>query len=330
MVRIANDWFPKGERDLAMHLMTQSFTIGTGFAGIIPAYQAYSGQSISYMLLWQAVVGTGVLALNLMAAPVLFGPTVHADIDAYLQYSELRKSVDASTVLAVFRQMLLDFGAMLTDVNFVLLLLAFMVQGGAAFVFLGVVGQLIGPCGYDEAIMSGVLTGFSFAGVVGSLILANVLRMWQRGRSIVQKAWFAVCGGMCLWCLATNKPGNAVNIVVAYTIYGIAVGPLVPVTLEYAAEVTYPIPADNSATLLWIALNYFVLFVTLGVAPLLASDPVSLTCSSVTSKTAIVLMAFAVFGAVVAWPMKATYRRMAVSEKAAEQQLQSPQRVMPQ
>lgn len=37
--RIANDWFPKGERDLAMHLMTQSNNIGGGFGSIIPAYQ---------------------------------------------------------------------------------------------------------------------------------------------------------------------------------------------------------------------------------------------------------------------------------------------------
>ena len=40
--RIANDWFPKGERDLAMHLMTQSNNIGGGFGSIIPAYQVRS------------------------------------------------------------------------------------------------------------------------------------------------------------------------------------------------------------------------------------------------------------------------------------------------
>ena len=333
LTRIANDWFPKGERDIVMHLMTQSNTIGVSIGSIVPAYQAYSGKSLSYSLLWQALAGTGILALNLIASPVLFRPPVHAEYDAYLQYNQLRKSVDSSTVLAIFRQMLVDFRTMLTDIDFVLLFMAFTLQMGTSWVFLGISGQLIGPCGYDEAVMSGTITAFGFAGVIGSLVVANVLRVWHRHRSIVQKAWFLVCGGVCRWCLGANRPantpGNEANLIAAYIMYGMLSVPLIPITLEYATELTYPIPADNSAALLFTGVLTFNIFATLGVARLLATDPVARSCSSITSKPAIALMVFAVVGAVVALPMKATYRRVACSEKGGgDQPLQSP-RIMP-
>ena len=310
-----------------MHLMTQTNVIGIGMGSIIPAYQVYSGRGLSFMLLWSALAGTAVLALNFLASPVLLQPPVHAEFDAYHR-QELRKDVDASTVVAVFRQMLVDFRTMLTDVNFILLFLAFTFQLGTSFVFLSISSQLIGPCGYDESIMSGTSAGFNFAGVVGSFIVANVLRVWHRGRDTVQKAWMVACCGACLWCLGANRPGNVYNVVAAYTVYGIISGPLVPITLEYAAEMTYPIPADNSAALLLAGSIYLHLFATLGVGRLLATDPVSRTCSSIASQAAIMLMVFAIFGAAVALLIKPSYRRIAVSEKGGEQALKSP-RIMP-
>jgi len=137
---------------------------------------------------------------------------------------------------------------------------------------------------------------------------------------------------MCLWCLGANvvnkSPGNVYNVVAAYIVYGMIGGPIIPITLEYAAEMTYPIPADNSAALLFVGVNYFALFATLGVGRLLATDPVSRTCSSIASQAAIMLMVFAIFGAVVLLPIKPTYRRATLSEKANDQPLKSP-RIMP-
>jgi FLVCR family feline leukemia virus subgroup C receptor-related protein len=294
---------------------------------IIPAYQVYSGRGLSFMLLWSALAGTAILALNFLASPVLLQPPVHAEFDAYLQ-TQSRKDLDFSSIPAIFRQMLVDFRTLLSDCSFVLLFLAFTLQTGTSWALLGISGQLIGPCGYDEAIMSGTLAGFNFAGVVGSFVVANVLRVWHRGRDTVQKAWFLVCCGTCLWCLGANRPGNVINVVAAYTMYGILSSPLIPITLEYAAEMTYPVPADNSAALLFTGVNYFSLALTLGVAQLLATDPVSRTCSSIASQAAIMLMVFAIFGAVVLLPMKPTYRRTTMSEKANDQPLKSP-RIMP-
>ena len=49
-------------------------------------------------------------------------------------------------------------GVILRDWNFVLLFLAFSFSTGVSWVFLAVVGQLIGPCGYNITVVSGMLS----------------------------------------------------------------------------------------------------------------------------------------------------------------------------
>ena len=46
----------------------------------------------------------------------------------------------------------------LRDWNFILLFLAFSFSTGVSWVFLAVVGQLIGPCGYDFTVVTGALS----------------------------------------------------------------------------------------------------------------------------------------------------------------------------
>ena len=297
--------------------MTQSNNIGGGFGSIIPAYQVASGRSISFMLLWQAIAGTAILLLSFFVAP--FRPPVHAEYDSFHQ-EKLRASVDVSSVITIFSQMIRDFGTMLCDSNFIMLLSAFSIQTGISWVFMAVVGMLIGPCGYDWTIVAGALSGMGFAGVFGSFLIANILRVWHDGYNIIQKVCFVLCGGACLWCIGSNQPGNAANIVAAYIIYGGISCPLTPVTLEHAAEMTYPIPADNSAALLFTGVNMVFLAVTLGVGPLLMTDEVSLTCSNIISKTSTVLIVFTCVGSVIAIPMRASYKRAAVTIPVAAEE----------
>jgi hypothetical protein len=264
---------------------------------------------------FQAIAGTAILLLSFFVAP--FRPPAYAEYDSFHQ-DKIRSAVDVSSVITVFAQMLRDFGTMLSDSNFVMLLCAFSIQTGISWVFMAVVGMLIGPCGYDWTIVAGALSGMGFAGVFGSFLIANVLRVWHNGYNIIQKVCFVLCGAACLWCVGSNQPGNAANIVIAYIVYGGISCPLTPVTLEYAADMTYPIPADNSAALLFTGVNMVFLAVTLGVGPLLATDEVSLTCSSIVSKTSTVLIVFTCVGSVIALPMRASYKRAAVTIPVSE------------
>ena len=122
----------------------------------IPFSKVYSGRSLSFMLLYQAIAGSGILVMSFFLSP--FRPPVHAEYDAfhqgnsfvhlsYLKYilytfllvycmnhsslhftfhslhpsnihlimhiylsDKLRAEVNVTTVLGIFRQMLMDFG----------------------------------------------------------------------------------------------------------------------------------------------------------------------------------------------------------------------------
>lgn len=101
--RVANDWFPKNERDLAISIMSQSNYIGGGLGGLIPALQVTSVKDIVPMLLSQAVVAGIVLILSLLFTP--YHSPIHAAFDAAYQM-ELRSHIDVSNTSDVYRQMM--------------------------------------------------------------------------------------------------------------------------------------------------------------------------------------------------------------------------------
>ena len=160
-----------------MHIMTQSGNIGGGFGAIIPVYQALLGSDIPYMLMWIGVASTGILILSSFLVP--YSPPVHADYDAVHQ-DELRSKVDVVSIIGIFKQMLCDFYTMFQNRNFVLLFVSFSIQVGITWVFMAVVGQMIGPCGYSTDIVGGALAGMGFAGVFGSFVIAFILRTCRR------------------------------------------------------------------------------------------------------------------------------------------------------
>lgn len=306
--RIANDWFPKKERDLAMHIMTQSNNIGGGLGAIIPVYQVFLGTDIPYMLLWIGVASTGILLLSAFLVP--YSPPIHADYDAVYQ-DQLRSKVDVVNILGIYKQMLVDFYTMFQNRNFVLLFISFSIQLGISWVFQAVVSQMIGPCGYSPDVVAGSLSGMGFAGVFGSFCIAWILRRFQN-YLMMQKIVTVLCCAACIWCLGVNVPGNAILIIFSWIFYGFITGPLIPITLEHAAEITYPIPADNSAALLFTGVNLLFLAVALGVTPLLEFD-VSVNCTANLTPSAVLMFFFVVIGAAVVLPMTADFKRSAVT-----------------
>lgn len=101
--RVANDWFPKNERALAISIMTQSNYIGGGLGGLLPALQVKSVPDILPMLLSQAAVAGIVLLLSIVFTP--HHSPVHAAFDAAYQV-ELRSHIDNSNAFDIYRQMI--------------------------------------------------------------------------------------------------------------------------------------------------------------------------------------------------------------------------------
>ena len=109
--------------------------------------------------------------------------------------------------------------------------------------------------------------------------------------------------GTALWCLAANRPGHFGELVVPWVLYGLASGPLVPVTLGLAAEITYPIPADNSAALLFTGAITVFFCVTVLLTALLRL-PASQSCASLATPASVMLTMLVLVGAGIALPMQ--------------------------
>jgi hypothetical protein len=296
--------------------MTQSNYIGGGLGAILPAYQVFLGSDIAYMLIWIGVAATVILILTIFVSP--YTAPVHADFDAVYQ-DQLRSKVDVTNILGIYKQMGEDFYNCFQNRNFVLLFMSFSIQIGISWTFMATVGQMISPCGYGTDIVGGALAGMSFAGVFGSLCIANILNRYHN-YLFMQKIVTLLTAAGCIWCLGVNEPDQQGLVVAAWIFYGFISGPLTPITLELAAEITYPIPADNSAALLFTGVNLLFLAVTLGVTPLLTYD-VSATCSSILQPSSAILLIFVVLGFFFVLPMTNELKRSTVNMKDVKDDL---------
>ena len=180
--------------------------------------------------------------------------------------------------------------------------------------FLATVGILVGPCGYSAEETGGALAGLGFAGIFGSFLLVFILTFYKNYLTM-QKVLTVLSMAACIWCLGVNQPGNAGVIIAGWIFYGFIVGPLIPITLEHAAEMTYPIPADNSAALLFTGVNMLFLAVTLGVTPLL-EDQSAKKCTTIFTRANILMFWFVVAGALICLPMKTIYKRANIKNPA--------------
>lgn len=308
--RIANDWFPIYERDIAIHVMTQANNIGGALGVLIPAYQISVESDISGVLFILGIVGTIILFLSTIfirgRPPTPPGREVHNQI-------VVRSNLDTAGAIKLVFQMFVDFKVMLSNVNFVLLMASFSIEIGVCWAFMAVVGQMIYPCGYDVAVVGIAGSSLSFAGVIGSFVVAQYLRS-HKNYVWTQKAILTLTAISAILCLISNAPGNLIFVIAAWNIFGFFQGPLIPITLEHAAEITYPIPADNSAALLFTGVNIVCLVMTLSLTPML-TDNVSLNCSSIISPAAILVFFVVIFGALLSYPIKPEYKRMKVALK---------------
>ena len=210
-----------------------------------------------------------------------------------------------------------DFSTMLTDPDFVLLLISFSLQVGMSWALASVIGQLVQPCGYADNLVGQALLITATAGTIGSFCLAYVLRSNHHNYFFIYKLLIVSTMMMCMICFSVNKPGGPYLVLMSWMLYGLSTGPLTPVALELAAEMTYPIPADNSATLLFcVAIGVYFLC-TVMLTPLLHID-VSVHCYSIVTPASITVILLSIIGTSIAIPMKPLFKRkdMAAKERA--------------
>ena len=203
---------------------------------------------------------------------------------------------------------------MLSNRQFMMLLFSLSIQVGLSWARGSVIGQLMQPCGYSDRLVGQALMITTSSGVLGAFCLAMFLRLYHREYFTVYKVLMALtCCGTFL-VLGFNQPSNTVLVLLSWTVYGFFSSPLSSIALELAAEMTYPIPADNSAALLFTVATgvYFSCAVIL--TPLLHL-PESVSCSVRITHASIFVFAFSLAGVLVALPVTATFNRSEISAK---------------
>ena len=313
--RISSDWFPEQERNLATAVMTQSNVIGQLVAVLlVPAIVNDAG---GLRLMSACLILPCGLALGLTLYFVRDRPATAPSASAAHQWAEqdaeaaLSDDVRLSALSRVWR----DAKLLAHNFNFNLLNASFSIATGIGWTLLTVQAQLLTPCGYDATRVGNISSALLGLGILTSLGAAPLLERTHAYRA-AQVVVMAGCALSAVLVVAANRPDNFAFAFFAWLCMGAFIQPLIPVSLEHAAELTFPITADSSATVLLTCGNLVGLALTFAIGPLLDLPP-SAQCSSVINWASGFIVGFMMLGLLLVLPLRADNRRIAAEKAAA-------------
>ena len=310
--RLTMDWFPSHERDLATTVATMANVTGQMVFSLLPPLIVHTPAQLGRIMLVQWIPGVVVAALSWRF--LAQRPPSPPSASAALQWAE----AEAAAVSAkshgpggagwlAIQTIMHDASMLLSNSNFLLLAAGFSVGSGTVWAVLILEGQLITPCGYSDRLAGAAGAALLGTGVMSAFAVGAIMETTkayvelQRG---VMGAALAATAGV----LAASTPGHALRLVFAYCALGAALQPLLPLTLEHAAEMTFPVPADVSTSVLFTLANIFSGFLVLALTPLLA-EPASKTCTSVFTPASGTVLTFMACGVLLTLLVKRDYRR---------------------
>ena len=305
--RVAGDWYPSSERDLATVVATMANVCGQMLFSLLPPLLVHTPAQLGRVMLLQLPPGLLVTA----AAWLLLEerPPSPPSESAAQQWREAAAAASSAKGSDAFATMLHDVRQLLRNGNFVCLATGFAVGTGTVWALLILEGQFITPCGYSDALAGAAGAALLATGVVAAFGIGAVMEATkaylplQRG---VMTA--AVVTTACV--LASARPGNAALLIVAFCALGSALQPLNPLTLEHAAEMTFPLSPEVSSSVLYMFANTFACVLVAVLTPLLAM-PASAQCTTVFTPAAATILACMAAGLALTWAVQKDYRRSA-------------------
>ena len=325
ITRLSCDWFGDKERDVATALGTQANISGQLVAMlVVPALvtDLASLQLVSGAAAIPAVVVavlTAVVVRNRPPCPP--SDTAAAqwrlqDEDAELIHGSGGGSSDGGgggggALGVMWRDMQLLFA----NRNFNLINASFSIVSGMAWSLLTVQSQMLAPCGYSSTVVGASGAALLGLGIVTAMAIAPLLAC-TRAYAALQRAVGIGCLLSTVAVVFYNRPGDPVGVILSWLLRGAFIQPLLPLSLEHAAEVSYPIEADLSSAVLQTCGNLVAIAQTYALSPLLNMSG-SVDCSTVYTPAAAFVLACAAAAALVALPITSDNRRQAAGAKAA-------------
>lgn len=337
-VRLANDWFSRSERDAVTVIAAMVAPVGNAIGQVVPPLvvtQDPAGTGPVNGLDW-LLAGEGLVALVALfwagacfAEDPLVAPSRAAVVRRASRQELLHslsqghmsplsvgsRSVSRSSVSAssAFRALKVDYVALLKDVNYVILLVAFGMGLGLFNAILTCIEQLVKPAQYnsdDAGLFGGVvlLTGLPVAGIVGV-----VLDKTHAYRATLKAGVSCALAGL-LCFLMLLRPANRGLVCLGSALLGATTTPLLPVSMETAVECTFPVPEEASGGLLLLAGQVFGVIFTVTLQNLLMSRDGS-SFDGVWTPAAFFILSVQLAGALIVFGYRGQYKRQ-VSESS--------------
>lgn len=127
----------------------------------------------------------------------------------------------------------------------------FAVATGAGWALLILEQQVVTPCGYSDefaGILGAALLG---TGVICAFVMSGVMEKTKE-YVLLQKGTLVLYAVAMAAVYGNNRADNRVGLLASWCFVGALLQPLMPLTLEHAAEISYPLPADSSTALLLV------------------------------------------------------------------------------
>jgi len=248
--KISNVWFGISERPWATTLMVCSLTFGNAFGAIIPQFfmdlatdpkNQDPGQmrsEIHRMMNLMAYVGSGCLVLILIfmrgkpQTPSSQGAEVEAEAE------KLNVSNSLKTLLK--------------DKNVMCLLVASAIVNGSLVNYFSTINQVTFPFGITSSQISDIVCISTITGLIGSAVGATIIHRSRKynwviiGSGVI--SLIALVGNLLL---VKSGPYAFGAVAVAYSVL---IAPVLPVSLEYAMELSFPL-AEATVGGLWFVVN---------------------------------------------------------------------------
>lgn len=311
VTRLAGDWFPINERDMAVTVSVVARSLGVMIISFVAPLVVHEPSQVGLLYDWQLPVWVVISAAAFFV--VRDTPPQPPSASAAHQW-KAREEAEAEPLpegtgrnWRALEVMWADTSALFRNTNFMLLTISFSLLTGLGWTFLTVVGQLLEPCGYSNLLAGIANAVFMGANALGCFVAAPVVET-TRAYLTLQRLFSLATAAMCLAVLGTARPGHPGAVLAAWAALGFCMGPLTPISFEHAVEMTYPIPANSSNAILNVVSNLVGFIQTVGITPLL-TFAVSSQCLSVMTPAAGYTMATATLGAGASMLIWKDYRR---------------------
>lgn len=177
----------------------------------------------------------------------------------------------------VFVQVFDTCKTLLSNWNFVFLLVAFSIGMGSVWTFASVLAQIMDPFGVSE-----VLAGIAGAGnIVVGTVMAYIVGTWVDHHRRYKIPVIVCLSGSVITCSAyivvmakasPNTTSMDALTVFIYVFAGIFQNTAIPICFEFAMEITYPLPESVPGALLMAGANFTALIMVVVASAILGDD----------------------------------------------------------